>query len=412
MIKKIRVSQLDIGMYIHDLTCGWMQHPFIRNRFLVDDADTLSKIGKLGVTHVYIDTFRGVDVAIAKAPRVNIEEGLCELIAFKPDSTASPPPGDASVRAKVVYANAVKLMSTLMRDVRLGRPIALGPCKLIVSEIIDVMSTSPSALLAITHAKTRDEYTAMHSVSVAVLMVSFGQVLGLTRDEIEDVALGGLLHDVGKAKVPRSILNKFGRLSVEEFHVMKGYVLNTARLLTETEGVSEITLNAAAQHTERYDGTGYPHRLKGEQITLYGQMLAIADFYDAITSVRVYHKGVPPTSALRKLFKLSGSHFNPRLVQAFIKAIGIYPVGSLVRMESEKLGIVRDVAPDKLLQPVVQFIYDCEKMCYIPPETVDISTTDEKIKSVESFEKWGIDKARWLGGRIRKRFRGEPASTG
>lgn len=412
MIKKISINQLKIGMYIHDLNRDWLDHPFLRNRFMVDDEATLNKVKEIGVAEVYIDISRGEDVEVVRSRLKKVEEPICELSAFEPSTIPALSPEEEFIRAKELHFNANKMMRDIMKDVRFGRPIALKRCESMVDEIIDVMFSSPSTLLSLAQMKTRDEYTSQHSVSVAALAVAFGRVLELPHNEIRELALGGLLHDVGKAKVPRSILNKQGRLSDEEFHIMKCYVLNTAKLLSDTAGIGEITFSAAVQHNERYDGTGYPHGLKGDQISLYGQMLAIVDVYDAITSISVYHKGIPPTSALRKLFKMSGSHFNPRLVQAFIKGIGIYPAGSLVRLESERLGIVKDVVPDKLLQPVVQLIYDCKKMCYIPPETVDISVSDDKIKSHESFEKWGIDQARWATARARKRFRAGPASPG
>ena len=264
-----------------------------------------------------------------------------------------------------------------------------------VAGIVDSMFSSPSALLPLAQMKNRDEYTFQHSVSVAALAVAFGRVLEMPREEIQELAMGGFLHDVGKAQVPGHILNKPAKLDDAEFVVMKNHAANTSVLLKEVEGLSEVAFNAAAQHHERFDGTGYPLRLKGDEISVHGQMLAIVDVYDAITSIRVYHKGMPPTEALRKLFEWSGAHFNPRLVQAFIKGIGIYPAGSLVRMESDKLGIVREVAVDKLLQPVVQMIYDCKKMCSLSPEVVDLSASNDKIKSHESFEHWGIDQAKW-----------------
>lgn len=426
MLKKIPINQLKIGMYIHDLNCGWMDHPFVRNRFMVEDAATLSKILAIDVAEACIDTDLGADVGIAESGTVGVKEvkerretrekrtkaPLSEPSALKPGIISPLSPSEEFIRAKELHSNANKLMRDIMQDVRFGKPIALKPCESMVDQILIAMYSSPSTLLSLAQMKARDEYTSQHSVSVAALAVAFGRVLNLPRNEIRDLALGGLLHDVGKAKVPRSILNKQGRLSDEEFHVMKGYVLNTAKLLKDIDGISEITFNAAVQHHERYDGSGYPYGLKGDQISLYGQMLAIVDVYDAITSINIYHRGMPPTSALRKLFKLSGAHFNPRLVQAFIKGIGIYPAGSLVRLESERLGIVKDVASDKLLQPVVQLIYDCKKMCYIPPETVDISASNDKIKSHESFEKWGIDQARWATAHGRKRFRSGPASPG
>lgn len=177
---------------------------------------------------------------------------------------------------------------------------------------------------------------------------------------------------------------------------MKSHAAHGAELLKKTAGISEIAFSAAAQHHERYDGTGYPHGLKGDDISLYGQMMAIVDVYDAITSLRIYHKGMPPTEALRKMFEWSKFHFNPRLVQAFIKGIGIYPAGSLVRMESGRMGIVREVVPAKLLQPIVKIFYHAEKQCYLDPETIDLSAAQDKIVAHESFEKWGIDQAQWL----------------
>jgi putative nucleotidyltransferase with HDIG domain len=401
MIKKIPIRQLKIGMYIHDLNCSWMNHPFALSRFKVDEVATLNKMVEAGVAEVFIDTALGSDVMVAEASTEDIREvekiddPLSEPSAFIPSIIAKLSPAEEFKRAKDLYANANKLMRDVMQDVRLGKQIAMDQCEPMVNDIVDSMLRFPSALLPLAQIKTFDEYTFQHSVSVAALSVAFGRVLELPRDEINDIAMGGLLHDVGKALVPGRILNKPGKLDTSEFEVIKGHASHTAKLLNDVKGVSEITFNAAAQHHERYDGTGYPHGLKGDEISLHGQMLAIVDVYDAITSLRVYHKGIPPSEALGKMFGWGGAHFNPSLVQAFIKGVGIYPAGSLVRMESERLGIVREVVPDKLLQPIVQLIYDCKKMCHIPPVTMDISSSDDKIKSHESFEKWGIDQGRW-----------------
>ena len=398
MIVKISINQLKIGMYVNDLNYVWKKHPFAWQCFTVEDAATLSKLHGSGVAEIYIDTSRGADVDAVQASMVEaeeIEKPLCEPSTILPDIISRFPPAEEFNRAKELYANANKLMQGMMKDVRLGKQIELEQCEPMVDNIIDSMFRMPSALLPLAQMKNVDEYTFQHSVSVAALAVAFGRVMDMPRDEIKAFAMGGLLHDVGKAKVPVSILNKLGKLDDAEFSVMKNHALNTAELLKGAKGVTEITFNAAAQHHERYDGTGYPHGLKGDQISLHGQMLAIVDVYDAITSMRVYHKGMPPTEALKKMFEWSGAHFNAKLVQAFIKGIGIYPAGSLVRMESERLGIVREVVPDKLLQPIVQLIYDCKKMCYIPPERVELSASSDKIKSHESFEKWKISQADW-----------------
>lgn len=407
MIKKITIEQLRIGMFIHDLNCSWMDHPFARNRLKIEDAAALGKARGTGVKELYIDTALGLDVRPEEtetAEMATAEEAVAEEMpdpasqpsAFIPNVIAKLSPAEEFERAKTIYSNANQLIQGMMKDIRLGKHVEMEQCSPMVDNIMDSMFRMPSALLPLAQMKTADEYTFQHSVSVAALAVAFGRVLNLPRNEIKELSLGGLLHDVGKAKVPGRILNKPGKLDDAEFAVMKSHAAGTAELLKNTKGVGEIAFNAAAQHHERYDGTGYPLGLKGDEISVHGQMLAIVDVYDAITSIRVYHKGMPPPEALKKMFQWCGTHFNTSLMQAFIKGIGIYPAGSLVRMESDKLGIVREVVPDKLLQPVVQVIYDCNKLCHLDPETIDLSTSTDKIKSHESFEKWGINQAKWV----------------
>lgn len=394
MIKKIPISQLKIGMYLNDLNLHWSEHPFDWHCFTVEDEETLGKILASGVAEVAIDTKLGADV-IATKTQADEQAGYSEPSTFVSGVIANLSPEKQFEYARNLYSNASRLMENMMKDVRIGKQVALEQCEPVVDNILDSMFSFPSALLPLAQMKSRDEYTFQHSVSVSALAVAFGRVLEMPRDEIRELAMGGMLHDVGKARVPGHILNKPGKLDDGEFAMMKNHANNTASLLKEAKGISQIAFNAASQHHERYDGTGYPLGLKGDEISLHGQMLAIVDVYDAITSIRIYHKGMPPTEALRKMYEWSGAHFNPRLVQAFIKGIGIYPAGSLVRMESERLGIVREVVPEKLLQPVVQIIYDCKKKCHIPSEKVDLSVSNDKIKSHESYETWGINQAKW-----------------
>lgn len=405
MIRKIAVDQLMVGMFIHDFNCGWMDHPFVTNQMLIKDQAHIQKVFDAGIRELYIDTQRGRDVVTTEGEalppteeevRVEIDQKIAEIVAAAPIVIPVPTLAEEVTRARELHHDATKLVGTMMTDIRLGKQIEVEQCEPLVENIIDSIFRVPGALLPLAQVKTQDEYTFQHSVSVAALSVAFGRALDLPREEIKQLALGGLLHDVGKAKVPLVILNKPGKLTDEEFGVMKRHARASAELLEKTPGVSEIALKAAAEHHERYDGTGYPRGLKGDEISLHGQMLAIVDVYDAITSLRIYHKGMPPTEALRKMFEWSKFHFNPRLVQAFIKGIGIYPAGSLVRMESGRMGIVREVVPTKLLQPVVKIFYHAERQCYLDPETVDLSSSQDKIVAHESFEKWKIDQAQWL----------------
>ena len=384
-------------MYVHDLNLAWANHPFAWQCFEIEDAESLNKILGAGISTLEIDSALGADIETVPESGMHSDSDLPvpEKSPFVSNLIRQFSTAEEFEYAKQLYSHASKLMQNIMNDVRLGKQVQLDQCGAVVDDIFDSMSRCPSALLPLAQMKSRDEYTYQHSVSVSALSVAFGRTLDLPQNEIKELALGGLLHDIGKAKVPGKILNKPGKLDNAEFAIMKSHVVNTAELLKNVSGISEVAFNAAAQHHERFDGMGYPHGLKGEQISMHGQMLAIVDVYDAITSIRVYHKNIPPSEALRKIFGWSGAHFNPRLVQAFIKGVGIYPAGSLVRMESEKLGIVREVVPENILQPVVELIYDCKTSSYIPPEMVDLSISNDKIKSHESFEKWGINQANW-----------------
>ncbi len=395
-------------MYIHDLNCGWLKHSFVRNRFLIGDTDTLQKVLVIGMAELDIDTDQGLDVGEEPVPAEAAAETATNgepLVAAEEEDKGEIGPGiivkrtprQEFERAKTLYSNANKLMQNMMKDVRLGKQIDIEICEPMVDGVVDSMFSCPSALLPLAQMKNRDEYTFQHSVSVCALAVAFGRVLDMPRREINELAMGGLLHDVGKAQVPGKILNKSGKLDDLEFSVMKSHVVTSAELIraaNTAQPLSDITFTAAAQHHERYDGTGYPHGLEGDQISQYGQMMAIVDVYDAITSIRVYHQGMPPTEALRKMYEWSGTHFNPTLLKAFIKGIGIYPAGSLVRMESNMLAVVREVQ-DKLLQPVVLMIYDCKTNRYIAPELVDLASSGDKIQSHESFSEWKIDQAKW-----------------
>ena len=398
MIKLIPIEKLQPGMYIHDLNCGWMEHNFLRNRFAVKSDEDVTKVRELGVHEIYIDTAQGLDVEEAPTQEEaahNVDEVL-EAIA----TDAAAPVRRVSVqreveRARNLHSEANRIVRDMMGDIRLGKQIQLEQIEPLVERIVDSIFRQQDAMLPLARLKDHDEYTFQHSVSVCTLMTSFARTLKLPRDIIHEIAVGALLHDVGKAKVPDDILNKPAKLTDAEFVKMKSHVVQSKIILQGTPGISQIALDVAAQHHERFDGTGYPNKLKGDEISLYGQMGAIVDVYDAITSNRVYHKGMAPTEALRKLLEWSKFHFNPTLVQAFIRAVGIYPTGSLVRLESRRLAVVQAQNPENLMQPVVKVIFHTRGY-YLTPETVDLRHSQDRIVGHEDFEAWDIDPARWL----------------
>lgn len=398
MIKLIPIEKLQPGMYIHDLNCGWMEHNFLRNRFAVKSDEDVTKVRELGVHEIYIDIGQGLDVEQAPTQEEaahQVNEAL-EAIA---KNTATPPRHDAVQRevgrAHSLHNEANRIVRDMMGDIRLGKQIQLEQIEPLVERIVDSIFRQQDAMLPLARLKDHDEYTFQHSVSVCALMTSFARTLKLPRDIIHEIAVGALLHDVGKAKVPDEILNKPAKLTDAEFLKMKSHVVQSKIILQGTPGISQVALDVAAQHHERFDGTGYPNKLKGDEISLYGQMGAIVDVYDAITSNRVYHKGMAPTEALRKLLEWSKFHFNPTLVQAFIRAVGIYPTGSLVRLESRRLAVVQAQNPENLMQPVVKVMFH-SRGYYMTPEIVDLRRSQDRIVGHEDFEAWNIDPARWL----------------
>jgi HD-GYP domain-containing protein (c-di-GMP phosphodiesterase class II) len=399
MIKQIRVDQLKPGMYVHDLNCGWLDHPFLSNAFYVRDPATVDRIAELGIRELYIDTVKGADVWAARSQRevnADLDQRLQEIARKPPEKPIATELTEESVRARRLHGEANKIVRHMMDDIRMGQQIQIDRVEPLVENMVDSIFRNQDALLPLARLKNHDDYTFEHSVSVCALLVAFGRGMRLSKEVIKEMALGGLLHDVGKARIPDEILNKPGKLTDDEYVRIQSHVAQGMLVLDQTSGIGEIARQVTGQHHERFDGSGYPHRLAGGGISLYGQMAAIVDVYDAISSERVYHKGMSPTQALKKLLEWSAHHFDPQLVQAFIRAIGIYPTGTLVQLDSKRMGVVIEQNEKSLLEPTVRIFYHAGQQHYIPPEIVDLAKVQDRIASFENYEKWKIDPYHWL----------------
>lgn len=402
-IKKIPVDQLRPGMYVHDVNCPWLDHPFVSNSFAINGEERVREIKALGIHELYIDTERGADVAHAPTAaevRQQIDMRMADIAREQPEDVHAVSLAAEIDRAKRLHGDASRIVRELARDVRLGKQIELEQVEPLVERMVDSIFRNQDALLPLARLKDHDNYTFQHSVSVCALLVAFGRGLKLDRPLIKELGIGGLLHDVGKAKVPDAILNKPAKLTEAEFTRMKSHVVQSMLILQHTPGISQIALDVAGQHHERYDGSGYPNHLAGEQISLYGRMAAIVDVYDAITSDRVYHKGMPPTAALGRLLEWSHHHFDPALVKAYVKSLGIYPTGALVRMESGRLGVVMEQNSENMMKPRVKIIFHSVHQRYLKPEIIDLSWPgcQDRILGHEDYAAWDIDPTRWLPG--------------
>lgn len=404
MIKSVNVSKLKPGMYIHDLNCGWMEHPFTLNQFKISSPQQIKTIADAGLHEVYIDTDKGLDVADAQTiqeVKAELDAKMLDIAAQNPEPEKYHAMAEEMVKAKKAYSEANRIITNLMQDVRLGKQIECEQTAAVVEQMTNSIFRNKDALLSLTRLRSKDDYTFQHSVSVCTLLVSFARALELDRPTIQAIGVGALLHDVGKMKVPDEVLNKPGKLTDDEFKIMKSHVVHSRLLLEDNPGMTQIGIDVAAQHHERFDGSGYPLGLKGDGISLYGQMAAIVDVYDAITADRCYHKGMETPVALRKLVEWSKFHFNEKLVHAFVRSVGIYPVGTLVKLESELLGIVYEQHEKNLLTPKIRLIYDAKRKNFIAPRDVDLSKPigkggADRILGYEDPKVWNIDPLKYL----------------
>jgi putative nucleotidyltransferase with HDIG domain len=397
MLKKISVGQLTVGMYLKEFCGSWMDHPFWRNSFVISDPKDIELIRASSIREVWIDSALGLDVSpgepvISRAETAAQVEAELAAAARSARDIAPVSTQKELARAARICAQARHAVTSMFQEARMGKAVDVGGARRLAEEISDSVMRNPGALISIARLKTADDYTYMHSVAVCALMIALARELDLDEELGRKLGVAGLLHDLGKASVPLEILNKPGKLTDEEFRIMKSHPEKGARLLQENQGVDEIALDVVLRHHEKTDGSGYPRRFKSGEISLYAKMGAVCDVYDAITSNRPYKSGWDPAESLRKMAEWVNGHFDPAVFQAFVKSLGIYPVGSLVRLSSGRIGVVVAQSPKSLLTPRIKTFFSTRSDARIPPEVVDLGSPGckEKIAGREDPAAWNF----------------------
>ncbi|WXL26324.1 HD-GYP domain-containing protein [Ectopseudomonas mendocina] len=396
MLKRIAVADLRVGMYIHEFCGAWTAHPFWRSKFLLNSPKDLERIKSTTIAELWIDVSKGLDVQLgarSATPEQVAAEAEASLLVVAEDK---PLPVTSSMEEEVRRAYQLcersrEAVIDMFTDARMGRALHFEQADDLVSEIASSVRRHPDALISLARLKTADEYTFMHSVAVCALMIALARQLELDEQSIREAGLAGLLHDIGKMSVADAVLNKPGKLTDTEFGQVRLHPEAGARLLAEGQKVSERVVDVCLHHHEKVDGSGYPHRLVGDQISLFARMGAVCDVYDAITSNRPYKKGWDPAESIRKMAEWTG-HFDRHIFQAFVKAVGIYPVGSLVRLQSGAIGVVIEQKPGSLLTPKVKIFFSSKSRLPIAQEVIDLSkyVGREKIVSRECAKQWGF----------------------
>lgn len=412
MLKRIQIQDLVLGMYVQEFCGSWMDHPFWRASFLLAEKADLQRILSTSISEVWIDTARGLDVP-ANTVTLSREEvdaqiatDFSELAAEHASDMAqlaeTPQPlhdpraptsteDELRVAASICHKTRAAVLS-MFQEVRMGRAVDADGAQSLVEEISNSVIRNPGALINLARLKTVDDYTYMHSVAVCALMVALARQLGLSEAHQRSAGLAGLLHDLGKASIADDVLNKPGKLTHQEFVLVRDHPMAGYEALKAGGGVSASVMDACLHHHEKMDGSGYPHGLAGEQISLVARMAAVCDVYDAVTSDRPYKKGWDPSESLRRMAEWAGGHFDARVFQAFVKCMGIYPMGSLVQLTSGRLAVVMEQGQKSLVTPKVKAFFSIRSGLRIPPQILDLGAPGctDSIARREDPDQWNF----------------------
>jgi len=384
-------------MFVDELCGSWMDHPFWKSAFKLSEAKDLKSLQESEIHEVWIDISKGLDVAsnVAAATdeveKLKADEVLLQAEIKEHKVEVRVALHEELDRARKVQAKGKQAVMSMFAEARMGNALPIGETAALVEEINQSISRNPGALLSLSRLKNKDDYTYLHSVAVCALMIALGKQLGMQGDIMKSVGMAGLLHDIGKMAVPDDVLNKPGKLTDDEFNVIKAHPIRGWEVLKASFGVDDIALDVCRHHHERMDGKGYPDKLSGDSLSLYAKMGAVCDVYDAITSDRSYKKGWEPADSIRKMAEWKDGHFDDHVFRAFVKTVGIYPTSTLVKLRSGRLGVVTDQSDKSLLKPKVKVFFSSSANAPIPMEIVDLALVKDSIDCVENPAAWGFD---------------------
>lgn len=386
-------------MHLKEFCGSWMDHPFWRTGFVIKDPKDIELILASQIREVMIDCSKGLDVPADAPVASEIEDTPVAMESVPSDMMPTQSPQQAAVvtanqevvRAARICQQGKAAVVSMFEEVRMGKAVDVGGARQLVEDITDSVLRNPGAIISLARLKTADDYTYMHSVAVCAMMVALAKQLGLDEAQTRLCGMAGLLHDLGKVAMPTEVLNKPGKLTDTEFDIMRTHPTEGYRMLTASSGVDAVSLDVVLHHHEKMDGSGYPEQLKGNEISLYAKMAAVCDVYDAITSNRPYKSGWDPAESLRRMAEWKG-HFDPKVFQAFVKGMGIYPVGSLVRLKSGRIGVVTEQSAKSLTTPLIKVFFSTKSNMRVVPMMIDLSqpTTLEKIISREDPALWNF----------------------
>ncbi len=402
------VHSLVAGMYVAKLDRPWLESPFKFQGFLIETEEELQTLRNV-CNYVYIDVDKQKKIKPAFATSINrpVKE---ELVIGKPPQVLGSFEQEIN-RAEKNYQEAGILVSDFMEKVASGKGIDGTLAKEAVAACVDSVLHSPDAFLWLSQLKSKDQYTAQHSLNVCVLSIVLGRHIGLSNTKLNQVGLCGMMHDMGKMLVPLEVLNKPGKLEPDELEMMKSHTTLGYELLKSSSNIFHGAVETALTHHERMDGKGYPRQISAKGLSYYSNIVAVADMYDAITSDRVYQKGRTHHEATKIMLDVSESHLDARLVVKFIESLGAYPPGCFVELSDGSIALVIEVNNHYRLRPKILMILDPEKNV-VEERVVDLvdKVFDDlgapiSIKAIIKPESYNIDRRKYYqDGVIQKGF--------
>jgi len=388
--KKIDVMDLRWGMYIASLDRPWLESPFLFQGFVLETPEEMEQLKK-HCKYVYIDIIKGVD-ALPQRNRAEYESRMQaievedEKITSKVREIANSsstqrqhkvyedqtPLEKEIVYAKEVETEARETMREIIANVQKNKGFDIALATKVVTNMVNSMIRNPDALVCLTYLRHISEYTALHSIRSCILGIAFGRHLVFTKEELIDLGVGFMLHDIGMLKIPKEILEKPAGLNQQEFEAMKRHVGWGVALLKKNGGIPPLAMQVVQQHHERRDGEGYPARLKGDAISQAGYISSIVDVYDAVTSDRIYSGGLSAEDALKRMYEWREKDFHTELVEDFIRCMGIFPIGSLVELSTGSIGVVISINRARRLKPKVALVLTANKTPYSRKVVTDL----------------------------------------
>lgn len=410
MLKRIDVSEVQLGMYIHKLEGPWLKHPFWKNKFLLTDESQLRDLRGSELDGIVIDVEKGLDVTESGQRRRGLVAGLSRATpvarfdaprlpprapmanVFDPRSTVAQGTAREVGHAIGLVARSERILSGIFHQARLGKAIRSSQVEPVIEDLFCSIQRNPHAFNGLMRVKRENSSLYTHALAVSALMISLGRQMRLTPDRIRQAGMAGLLMDVGMGHLPLDVSTIMETLTEAEHKIVRTHTQLGHDFLAIGGEIPEEVMKVCLEHHERFNGSGYPLGLQGEEISLFGRMAAICDVYDSMTSDRPHRPRMEPNAAFEQMRGLDGQ-FDPEILNQFIESLGVYPIGSVVRLTSDRLALVVDQNPEDYTRPRVWAFYDIAQRRIVKPEDIDLArfTGHEEIVCSDDAEGYGIE---------------------